>query len=76
MENNDGALLCEGEDVDKLGGTSKEDRGEEEIEVFPAKNVAMHRIRWNVNKGSEKWLCYGGAAGLLHCQEIDPSSLQ
>ncbi|KAL3536134.1 hypothetical protein ACH5RR_004595 [Cinchona calisaya] len=42
-----------------------------EVEVFPPKTVAMHRVRWNLNKGSENWLCYGGAAGVLRCQEID-----
>ncbi|KAL8039685.1 hypothetical protein ABFX02_10G052300 [Erythranthe guttata] len=45
-------------------------------EVFPGKNVAIHRVRWNANKGSENWLCYGGAAGLLRCQQIDSSLLQ
>lgn len=62
-------------DIDKLGGkgTSKKD-GVKEIEVFPPRSVAMHRIRWNVNKSSEKWLAaYGQAARLLHCHEIDPS---
>ena len=39
-------------------------------EVFPPKMVAMHKVRWNMNKGSERWLCYGGAAGLVRCQEI------
>ncbi|KAG8389281.1 hypothetical protein BUALT_Bualt02G0212600 [Buddleja alternifolia] len=52
--------------------TNKADK-EEEIELFPPKIVAMHRVRWNINKGSEKWLCYGGAAGLLRCQEVDLS---
>ncbi|KAF8041893.1 hypothetical protein BT93_A0482 [Corymbia citriodora subsp. variegata] len=42
-----------------------------EFETFPPKIVAMHRVRWNMNKGSEKWLCSGGAAGILRCQEID-----
>ena len=32
--------------------------------------VAMHKVRLNMNKGSERWLCYGGAAGLVRCQEI------
>ncbi|PWA44179.1 AT hook, DNA-binding motif-containing protein [Artemisia annua] len=41
-----------------------------EKEVFPSKIVAMHRVRWNMNKGSERWLCYGGAAGIVRCQEI------
>ncbi|XVF81205.1 hypothetical protein PTKIN_Ptkin15bG0137300 [Pterospermum kingtungense] len=44
--------------------------GENEIEAFPPKIVAMHRVRWNMNKGSERWLCYGGAAGIVRCQEI------
>ncbi|XVF32182.1 hypothetical protein REPUB_Repub17cG0059900 [Reevesia pubescens] len=49
--------------------TQKEEAGNE-IEVFPPKIVAMHRVRWNMNKGSERWLCYGGAAGIVRCQEI------
>lgn len=39
-------------------------------EVFPPKMAALHKVRWNVNKGSERWLCYGGANGLVRCQEI------
>ncbi|KAK6151548.1 hypothetical protein DH2020_014183 [Rehmannia glutinosa] len=63
---------CRSEDVEKpqRGEVGKEERGDE-FEVFPPKIVAMHRVRWNVNKGSEKWLCYGGAAGLVRCQEVD-----
>lgn len=38
---------------------------------FPPKIVAMHKVRWNLNQGSENWLCFGGAAGILRCQEID-----
>ncbi|KAK6944015.1 hypothetical protein RJ641_025117 [Dillenia turbinata] len=41
-----------------------------EIEILPPKIVAMHRVRWNMNKGSERWLCYGGAAGIVRCQNI------
>ncbi|RLN23131.1 uncharacterized protein C2845_PM07G29300 [Panicum miliaceum] len=41
-----------------------------DFEVFPPKSVALHRVRWNVNKGSERWLCYGGAAGIIRCQRI------
>ncbi|KAM0947406.1 putative transcription factor WD40-like family [Dioscorea sansibarensis] len=37
---------------------------------FPPKILAMHKVRWNMNKGSERWLCYGGAAGIARCQEI------
>lgn len=40
------------------------------VEVFPPKSVALHRLRWNMNKGSEKWLCYGGASGIIRCQRI------
>lgn len=40
------------------------------FETFPSRLVAMHRVRWNMNKGSERWLCSGGAAGVVRCQEI------
>ncbi|KAJ6778877.1 hypothetical protein OIU74_002627 [Salix koriyanagi] len=33
------------------------------------KIVAMHRVRWNVNKGRERWLYSGGAAGIVRRQE-------
>lgn len=39
-------------------------------ESLPPKIVAMQRVRWNLNKGSERWLCSGGAAGIVRCQEI------
>ncbi|CAK8571434.1 unnamed protein product [Lathyrus sativus] len=39
-------------------------------EVFPSKKTALHKVRWNLNKGSERWLCFGGANGLVRCQEI------
>lgn len=45
---------------------------ESEIEAMPSKLVAMHKVRWNVNKGSRRWLCYGGASGIVRCQEIIP----
>ncbi|XP_055962449.1 uncharacterized protein LOC126654951 isoform X2 [Mercurialis annua] len=41
-----------------------------EAEVTPPKIIAMHRVRWNMNKGSERWLCSGGAAGIVRCQQI------
>ncbi|XP_062207513.1 uncharacterized protein LOC133909205 isoform X2 [Phragmites australis] len=47
------------------GGESPKDS-----EVLPPKAVALHRVRWNSNKGSERWLCYGGAAGIIRCQRI------
>lgn len=37
---------------------------------LPPKDVAIHKVRWNINKGSERWLCYGGAAGIVRCQKI------
>lgn len=40
--------------------------------AFPPKIVAMHRVRWNTNRGSERWLCSGGAAGIIRCQVIHP----
>ncbi|XP_022934486.1 uncharacterized protein LOC111441649 isoform X2 [Cucurbita moschata] len=47
----------------------------EHFENFPPKSVALHRLRWNMNIGSERWLSYGGAAGILRCQEIVLSAL-
>jgi general transcription factor 3C polypeptide 2 len=41
-----------------------------EPEVFPPKMAALHKVRWNMNKGSERWLCFGGANGLVRCQKI------
>lgn len=37
---------------------------------FPSKNIALHKVRWNTSHGSQRWLCYGGAAGIVRCQEI------
>ncbi|XP_058003414.1 uncharacterized protein LOC110639382 isoform X2 [Hevea brasiliensis] len=68
-----------GEDLAFVCIDGQEDRGEKEggkaeaaneIEVMPPKIVAMNRVRWNMNKGSERWLCSGGAAGIVRCQEI------
>ncbi|XP_051116469.1 uncharacterized protein LOC127241453 isoform X2 [Andrographis paniculata] len=56
--------------------TNEEADGDTEMEAFPPKNVAMHRVRWNPNKGSEQWLCYGGAAGLVRCRGLDFSVFQ
>ncbi|KAM1770553.1 hypothetical protein ACFX11_045477 [Malus domestica] len=61
----DQALVCMDEEP-----TNREEETVKEPEVFPDKTVAMHRVRWNMNKGSERWLCYGGAAGIIRCQEI------
>ncbi|PIA40486.1 hypothetical protein AQUCO_02500295v1, partial [Aquilegia coerulea] len=51
-----------------------QEQSQTEFEVLSPKIVAMHRVRWNMNKGSERWLCYGGAAGIIRCQEISASS--
>ncbi|XP_011094381.1 uncharacterized protein LOC105174093 isoform X1 [Sesamum indicum] len=74
---NQETVLCRSEDAGQLQreGSGKEEKGDT-VEVFPPKIVAMHRVRWNVNKGREKWLCYGGAAGLVRCQEVDFSVLK
>ncbi|XP_074292131.1 uncharacterized protein LOC141618983 isoform X2 [Silene latifolia] len=73
--------LCDGDDaepgvandVGKSTKTTKndlKDKAQSEVEAPPPKLQAMHRVRWNMNKGSERWLCYGGAAGIVRCQEI------
>ncbi|CAK9159580.1 unnamed protein product [Ilex paraguariensis] len=66
------ALVCRDEEPEN---NQVEEKGEvrDEIEVLPPKIVAMHRVRWNMNKGSERWLCYGGAGGIVRCQEINVS---
>ncbi|KAA8516698.1 hypothetical protein F0562_016796 [Nyssa sinensis] len=67
----DQALECndELENQRREDGETQEVRNE--VEVLPPKIAAMHRVRWNMNKGSERWLCSGGAAGIIRCQEID-----
>ena len=55
----------QGKEIEKAG----------KYELLPSKDIAMHRVRWNMNKGSERWLCYGGAAGLVRCQEIVLSNI-
>lgn len=46
------------------------------VAAFPPKVVSMNRVRWNPNRGCEKWLCYGGAAGLIRCQQISMPILE
>lgn len=48
----------------------EDERASNKHEALPPKEVAMHRVRWNMNKGCERWLCYGGAAGIVRCHEI------
>lgn len=69
--NNDQVLIS----IDENGRTmnGEPDVKEEvdgEIEDPPSKIVSMYKVRWNMNNGSERWVCYGGAAGIVRCQEI------
>jgi len=70
------AALCydgndRGSDSGSDESSSKKVKKErDEGEVLPCKIVGLHGVRWNMNKGSERWLCYGGAAGILRCQRI------
>ena len=66
----DQALVCRDEEPPKTEGKENGKMEARTNEVFPPKMVAIHNVRWNMNKGSERWLCYGGAAGLVRCQEI------
>lgn len=58
------ALICNEEEATRL---------REKLEELPPKDVSINRVRWNMNRGSERWLCYGGTAGLVRCQQIDLS---
>eukprot|EP00262_Sarcandra_glabra_P010722 TRINITY_DN2610_c0_g2_i1.p1 TRINITY_DN2610_c0_g2~~TRINITY_DN2610_c0_g2_i1.p1 ORF type:complete len:245 (-),score=40.62 TRINITY_DN2610_c0_g2_i1:188-814(-) len=71
---NKACMLGEEEQESSWGRDTQMGESKAKIEVFPPKIVAMHRVRWNMNKGSERWLCYGGAAGIIRCQEIEISS--
>ncbi|KAL9857010.1 putative transcription factor WD40-like family [Arabidopsis thaliana] len=76
-DENSRALICVKEDGGEEEGRRKAASNNSngmKAEEFPPKMVAMHRVRWNMNKGSERWLCYGGAAGIVRCQEIAPTS--
>lgn len=42
------------------------------VENLPLKVVAVQQLRWNFNKGKEKWLAFGGAAGIVRCQYVVP----
>lgn len=63
------SLVCREEDQSEKENC-REGENKDEIEKLPSKLVSMHRVRWNMNKGSERWLCSGGAAGLVRIQEI------
>ncbi|XP_050206147.1 uncharacterized protein LOC126655853 isoform X2 [Mercurialis annua] len=65
------ALVCIDENRDdRLRKETGKGEAVSEVEVMPPKIIAMHRVRWNMNKGSERWLCSGGAAGIVRCQKI------
>ncbi|XP_010242589.1 PREDICTED: uncharacterized protein LOC104586906 isoform X2 [Nelumbo nucifera] len=70
-------LACSAEE--ELGnlqrGGNEKSAAMSEIEIFPPKIIAMHRVRWNMNKGSGRLLCYGGAAGIVRCQDIAASCI-
>ncbi|KAL8132039.1 hypothetical protein AgCh_007796 [Apium graveolens] len=71
MPNISQALVCRGDDPEPVqlreGNANEKDT---KVEVLPPKIIAINRVRWNMNKGSERWLCYGGASGVVRCQEI------
>ncbi|XP_057984863.1 uncharacterized protein LOC110640094 isoform X3 [Hevea brasiliensis] len=64
------ALVCTNEREDRREKDREKTEAANEIDVMPPKIVAMNRVRWNMNKGCERWLCSGGAAGIVRCQEI------
>ncbi|KDP42720.1 hypothetical protein JCGZ_23660 [Jatropha curcas] len=71
MDGKDKTLICMDEGQDGVQEReSEKGKPANKIEVLPPDIVAMHRVRWNMNKGSERWLCSGGAAGIVRCQEI------
>ncbi|KAG5003127.1 hypothetical protein AAZX31_10G064200 [Glycine max] len=71
------ALVCGDDDAPPI--TPEADNEKSDFgnipETFPPKVAALHRVRWNMNKGSERWLCFGGACGLVRCQEIVYSNI-
>ncbi|KAK8517948.1 hypothetical protein V6N12_016782 [Hibiscus sabdariffa] len=71
----DQALALRTEEPTKKQKAESGKEAESGIETFPPKIVAIHRVRWNMNKGSERWLCYGGAAGIVRCQEINTPAM-
>jgi general transcription factor 3C polypeptide 2 len=63
-----GAVISASPTKEENDGTWNSKGGEspKELKVIPPNSVALHRVRWNMNKGS----CYGGAAGIIRCQRI------
>ena len=67
-----GAIILASPTKEENDGTWNSKGGEspKDLKVIPPNSVALHQVRWNMNKGSERWLCYGGAAGIIRCQRI------
>ncbi|CAL0299349.1 unnamed protein product [Lupinus luteus] len=64
-------LICRDDVSTSTPGVDNEESNLSNIpEVFPSKMAALHKVRWNMNKGSERWLCSGGAGGVVRCQKI------
>ncbi|XP_056683473.1 uncharacterized protein [Spinacia oleracea] len=69
--NDDQVLICPVGNGENMNGKAEvKQEVAAEMEVLPPKVVSMYKVRWNMNKGSQRWLCYGGAAGIVRCQEI------
>ncbi|KAK7267961.1 hypothetical protein RIF29_20642 [Crotalaria pallida] len=65
------ALVCRDDvSTSPLGVDNEESDFGNIPDVFPSKMVALHRVRWNMNMGGERWLCFGGAGGVVRCQKI------
>ena len=64
------SLVCKDDANTNIPNGNKEKSSGMTYDTFPPKMVALHRVRWNMNEGSERWLCYGGAGGIVRCQEI------
>ncbi|KXG33730.1 uncharacterized protein LOC8062105 isoform X1 [Sorghum bicolor] len=71
-EQGTGAIILASPTKEENDGTWNSKGGEspKDLKVVPPNSVALHQVRWNMNKGSERWLCYGGAAGIIRCQRI------
>ncbi|CAA6673104.1 unnamed protein product [Spirodela intermedia] len=63
-----GVDFVEEEQEDLQAGATRS--SDQDFLAFPPKIVAMHRVRWNTNEGSQRWLCSGGASGIIRCQVI------
>ncbi|XP_024527606.1 uncharacterized protein LOC112345349 isoform X2 [Selaginella moellendorffii] len=70
-----GALVCKEEILDSALDTSgKAVQPPNTVEEMPSKLVAVHRVKWNPNKSSAGWVCYGGAAGIIRCRLVSSTT--